>query len=169
MTSISAQASEKFIPGTIHDVVLRLLKRHVDGRGWLAEIFRADELPEEFRPVMSYLSWTEPGVVRGPHEHLHQADFFCFAGPSRFKLRMWDTRPQSPTYGLVMTLLAGDDSPLVVLVPAGVVHAYQNVGDVQGLVINCPNRLYAGEGRREPVDEIRHEDDPRTIFSMDDE
>jgi len=36
-------------------------------------------------------------------------------------------------------------------------------------VINCPNRLYAGEGRREPVDEIRHEDDANTIFRMDDQ
>jgi dTDP-4-dehydrorhamnose 3,5-epimerase len=53
-----------------------------------------------------------------------------------------------------------------VLVPAGVVHAYQNVGSDQGIVINCPNRLYAGLGKREPVDEIRHEDDPNTIFTM---
>ena len=44
-----------------------------------------------------------------------------------------------------------------------------NVGDCDGLVINCPNRLYAGEGRREPVDEIRHEDDANTIFRMDDQ
>jgi dTDP-4-dehydrorhamnose 3,5-epimerase len=58
------------------------------------------------------------------------------------------------------------DDPKAILVPAGVVHAYQNVGEVDGIVINCPNRLYAGEGRREPVDEIRHEDDPDTIYRI---
>jgi dTDP-4-dehydrorhamnose 3,5-epimerase len=42
------------------------------------------------------------------------------------------------------------------------------VGQQPGLVINCPNRLYMGEARREPVDEIRHEDDPQTIYRMDD-
>jgi dTDP-4-dehydrorhamnose 3,5-epimerase len=48
------------------------------------------------------------------------------------------------------------------------VHAYQNIGAVDGIVINCPNRLYRGQGRREQVDEIRHEDDPNTPFRMDD-
>jgi len=67
-----------------------------------------------------------------------------------------------------MTLVVGADNPKAVIVPKGVVHAYQNVGDGDGIVINCPNRLYAGEERREPVDEIRHEDDADTIFRMDD-
>ena len=47
-------------------------------------------------------------------------------------------------------------------------HAYCNVGGLPGVVINCPNRLYMGEARREEIDEIRHEDDPDTIFRMDD-
>jgi len=34
------------------------------------------------------------------------------------------------------------------------------------MVINCPNRLYMGEDKREPIDEIRHEDDPETIYRM---
>ena len=50
--------------------------------------------------------------------------------------------------------------------PKGVVHAYQNIGDVEGIVINCPNRLYAGAGRKEKVDEIRHESDEASIFQM---
>jgi dTDP-4-dehydrorhamnose 3,5-epimerase len=32
------------------------------------------------------------------------------------------------------------------------------------MVLNFPNRLYAGEGKKEPVDEIRHEVDPASIF-----
>jgi dTDP-4-dehydrorhamnose 3,5-epimerase len=54
-----------------------------------------------------------------------------------------------------------------VLVPKGVVHAYRNVGEVPGIVINCPNQLYAGQDKKQPVDEIRHEDDPETIYRMD--
>jgi dTDP-4-dehydrorhamnose 3,5-epimerase len=56
----------------------------------------------------------------------------------------------------------------VVIVPQGVVHGYRNIGDKDGLVINLPNRVFMGEGRKSPVDEIRHEDDPATIFRMDD-
>ena len=47
-------------------------------------------------------------------------------------------------------------------------HAYRNIGETDGIVINCPNRLYMGEGRADAIDEIRHEDDPNTIFRMDD-
>ena len=161
-------APEQFQIGNIHDVVVRPLRKFNDSRGWLSELFRHDELAAEFFPAMAYISSTNAGIARGPHEHVDQADLFCFIGPSNFKLRMWDNRPDSPTFRKVMTLVVGADNPKAVIVPKGVVHAYQNVGDGDGIVINCPNRLYAGEGRREPVDEIRHEDDADTIFRMDD-
>jgi dTDP-4-dehydrorhamnose 3,5-epimerase len=162
----SARQSETFIAGEIDGVVVRELRRFNDQRGWLTELFRHDELAEEFYPTMAYISSTNPGVTRGPHEHVDQADLFCFLGPSNFKLRMWDNRESSRTFNHVMTLIAGVDHPASVLVPAGVVHAYQNVGSEDGIVINCPNRLYAGEGRRAPVDEIRHEDDRDTIYRI---
>ena len=167
MEAESALQSEGFKAGEIAGVVVRELRRFNDARGWLTELFRHDELAEEYYPAMTYISSTEPGVTRGPHEHLDQADLFCFLGPSNFQIRMWDNRPGSSTFNHVMTLVVGADNPKSVLVPKGVVHAYRNVGDVQGIVINCPNRLYAGQGKREEVDEIRHEDDPETVFRMD--
>ena len=39
----------------------------------------------------------------------------------------------------------------VLVIPAGVVHAYRNVGNEPGVVFNCPNRMYKGPGRKEPV------------------
>ncbi|HEY3027447.1 MAG TPA: dTDP-4-dehydrorhamnose 3,5-epimerase family protein [Pyrinomonadaceae bacterium] len=156
-----------FKPGEIRDVVVRELRKAGDERGWLVELFRQDELTEEFRPVMAYISSSKPGVLRGPHEHTDQADLFCFIGPSNFKVRMWDNRPDSETFNYVMTLSAGEDNPRAVLVPKGIVHAYQNVGNVDGVVINCPNRLYMGAGRREGVDEIRHEDNADSVYRID--
>lgn len=163
-----ARIPETFQTGAIHDVVIWPLRKFHDDRGWLSELFRHDDLNAEFFPVMSYISSTRPGVTRGPHEHVDQADLFCFIGPSNFKLSMWDNRPESPTYRHVMTIVAGQDDPQAVIVPKGVIHAYQNVGEEDGIVINCPNRLYKGEQRREAVDEIRHEDAPNAIFRMDD-
>jgi dTDP-4-dehydrorhamnose 3,5-epimerase len=159
---------ERFRDGEIKGVVVRELKKYYDERGWLTELFRRDELDEEFFPAMTYVSSTNPGITRGPHEHWGQADFFCFLGPSNFKLRLWDNRKDSETFGCVTTMIVGQDNPASVLIPAGVVHGYQNVGDVDGIVINCPNRLYAGHGRKEKVDEIRHENDGEGIFRMDD-
>jgi dTDP-4-dehydrorhamnose 3,5-epimerase len=87
-------------------------------------------------------------------------------GPSNFKLRLWDNREQSETFNNVTTLIVGEDNPKSVLIPPGVVHAYQNVGPVDGIVFNCPNRLYMGVDKNEAIDEIRHEDDPQTIYRM---
>ncbi|HEX8284191.1 MAG TPA: dTDP-4-dehydrorhamnose 3,5-epimerase family protein [Pyrinomonadaceae bacterium] len=167
--ALTALTAADLARGTIEGVVVRDLRKHLDERGWLAEIYRDDdEATAGFRPAMAYASTTQPGVERGPHEHHDQADHFCFIGPSNFKLRLWDNRPGSPTYGRVMTVYAGEDAPRAVVVPKGVVHAYRNVGQSVGLVINLPDRLYAGPGRREEVDEIRHEDDPATIFRLED-
>jgi dTDP-4-dehydrorhamnose 3,5-epimerase len=158
-----------FTKGKIQDVVVYSLKKFVDERGWLAELFRHDEIAKEFYPAMAYVSVTEPNVQRGPHEHEMQADLFCFIGTGNFKLRLWDNRKDSPTYKNVMTLFVGADNPQAVIVPVGVVHAYKNISTIEkGVVINCPNRLFMGKGKKEAIDEIRHEDDPNTIFRMDD-
>jgi dTDP-4-dehydrorhamnose 3,5-epimerase len=151
----------------IEGVVIREVRRHEDDRGWLAELFRQDEVDPEFRPAMAYVSMTRPGVVRGPHEHADQADLFCFVGPSTFRIDLWDNREGSPTFKAHVQVEGGEDRPLFVIVPKGVVHAYTNVGSRDGLVFNSPNRLYAGWRRQEPVDEIRHESDPASPFRVD--
>ena len=102
----------EFINKEIKDVVVYPLKKYHDDRGWLAELFRHDEIDREFYPVMSYISFTKPGIQRGPHEHVDQADLFCFIGPSTFNMRMWDNRPDSPTYRHMMSFNAGADEPL---------------------------------------------------------
>lgn len=154
----------QFLRGTIIGVEIRPLKRYKDPRGWLAEVFRIDELDPRIRPVMAYVSETLPGVTRGPHEHVDQTDYFCFLGSSTFEVILWDNRPTSPTYWTQQTVLTGEENPCCVIVPEGVVHAYRNVGQKPAWVINCANRLYAGEGRKETVDEIRHEQDPNSPF-----
>jgi dTDP-4-dehydrorhamnose 3,5-epimerase len=153
--------------GQINDVIIRDLSKHADSRGWLTELFRSDEVSNEFLPAMCYVSSTEPGVARGPHEHRDQADYFCFVGPSTFRVTLWDNRKESQSFGTKMVIEAGSEQPKMMIIPAGVVHAYKNIGSVPGWVINLPNRLYAGQGRKEPVDEIRHESDSGSPFVID--
>lgn len=152
--------------GPIAGCIIRPLRRFEDSRGWLAEFFRQDELDPTVYPVMGYLSLTHPGVTRGPHEHRKQTDLFVFFH-GQLRLYLWDTRPDSPTYGYRQVLDVGEVNPVIVLVPPGVVHAYRNTGTEPALLINCPNQLYAGWGRKEAVDEIRHENRPDHPFTMD--
>lgn len=156
-----------FEEGPIHDVVIRPLKPFTDSRGWLIEVYREDELPEAHHPVMSYVSETLPGVVRGPHEHADQSDYFAFVGPGDFRLYLWDWRPASPSYKHRVTVVVGQSNRAGVIIPPGVVHAYKNVSEHPGWVFNLPNRLYAGRGKKDPVDEIRHENQADSVFVVD--
>lgn len=155
-----------FRPGKIAGVQFKAMILHQDARGSLCELFRQDEMPAAYLPAMAYLSETAPGATRGPHEHLQQSDYFCFLGPATFHLYLWDNRPESATYLCHEIAIVGGHQPMTVLVPPGVVHGYRNVSETAGIVINCPNRLYRGEGRSDPVDEVRHEDDPKSVFRL---
>ena len=133
--------SNRFTAGAIQGVVWKPLKFFADQRGWLCELFRNDDLAPEFRPVMAYVSMTEPGVARGPHEHADQADYFCFTGPSTFRVYLWDARTASPTFGAKEVREVGESAPFALIVPPGVVHAYKNVGAKDGWVFNGANRI----------------------------
>jgi dTDP-4-dehydrorhamnose 3,5-epimerase len=152
--------------GKIDGVRIGPVKKNVDQRGWLAEIFRADEMPESEMPVMGYISVTKPGVARGPHEHREQTDTFGFIGPGSLRVMLWDNRKTSSTYGTMQTIDVGDVNPVIVMVPPGVVHGYTNILTTDAMVLNFPNRLFAGRGKKQPVDEIRYEDVKDTPFVM---
>jgi len=149
----------EFKKGEIEGVVIEKLIRISDERGFLVETFRKDNLPDDLQPVMSYVSYTRPGVARGPHEHLKQTDIFCFIGPGNFRIKLWDNREESKTYRYCMEIVGGEDNHIRVIVPPGVVHGYKNISkEADGMVLNYPDKLYGGWDRKEEVDEIRHED-----------
>jgi dTDP-4-dehydrorhamnose 3,5-epimerase len=164
---MSKSASGPFREGPIEGVIVRPMGCFADSRGWLIELYRHDQLDAEQHPVMAYVSQTLPGVARGPHEHVDQTDTFAFFGPGDFQLYLWDARPKSPTRGTRQVLRVGQSNRQCVVVPPGVVHAYRNVSETPGLVFNAPNRLYAGWGKQQPVDEIRHESRPDNPFLLD--
>jgi dTDP-4-dehydrorhamnose 3,5-epimerase-like enzyme len=64
-------------------VLVKPLAKWSDARGWLCEMFRRDELPASFDPAMGYMSMTEPGVLRGPHE---ANGLLLFRGPVALSL-----------------------------------------------------------------------------------
>lgn len=148
----------------IGGVLVKSLKKNEDPRGWLVEIYRDDEI--KYKPLMSYISVTKPGVVRGPHEHKEQSDLFVFIGPGKLKIFLWDNRPDSPTYKEKFETEGGEDNQIAVLVPPGVVHGYKCVSDTDAWCVNLPDRLYAGVDKKSVVDEVRWEKDPESPFKI---
>src|SRR4051812_19591824 len=92
-------------------VVIRKLSRYEDARGWLTELFRDDEVPDDFRPAMSYLSITHSGIARGPHEHRDQTDGFAFVD-GRYRLYLWENRAGHSA--APFTLEVGSENPVLV-------------------------------------------------------
>jgi len=148
----------------IKDVIIKQLNKFKDDRGWLTEIYRNDEL--DYSPVMGYVSSTKPGIVRGPHEHKLQSDGFVFIGPGNFELHLWDNQKASETKGEYLKIEAGENNPVMVIVPPGVVHGYKNISDKDAWCINLPDKLYKGKNKQEEVDEIRWEKDPNSPYKI---
>ena len=156
----------EFKKGDIEGVEVISLKRNEDERGILIETFRTDTLPGNIIPQMGYISYTKPGVARGPHGHKFQTDIFSFIGPGNFKVKLWDNRKDSKTYKNFMEITAGEDNPVTITVPPGIVHGYKNISEILAMVLNFPDKLYKGEGKKEDVDEIRHEHIDDSIFKI---
>jgi dTDP-4-dehydrorhamnose 3,5-epimerase len=148
----------------IKGVVIKEIRKNSDQRGWLAEIYRSDEL--DLKPEMAYVSLTEPNIIRGPHEHRFQSDCFVFLGPGSFRLYLWDGRSDSQTFKEKMEIEVGEDFPALVVVPPGVIHGYKCISDKPALSINLPDKLYRGEGKNEEVDEIRWENDADSPYKI---
>jgi len=148
----------------IGGVVIKKIEKFSDERGWLAEIFRNDEI--DFQPAMEYISQTQPGVLRGPHEHVAQSDFFIFLFGT-FRVYLWDNRIGAENYRQLETIDVGDKNPCAILVPPGVVHAYKCISAEPGMVINLPDKLYRGKNKKEDVDEVRWENMSDSPFIVD--
>ncbi len=145
----------------IEGVIIKKIEKFHDDRGWLVEVFRNDQT--NFKPVMAYISETKPGVVRGPHEHVHQSDLFIFL-VGKFRLYLWDNRTGAKNYRQLETCELGEGNAASVIIPPGVVHAYKCISDTPGLTFNFPDKLYKGKNKKEEIDEIRWEADKTSPF-----
>jgi dTDP-4-dehydrorhamnose 3,5-epimerase len=120
-----------------------------DDRGYLIEILRATD-PYFTRFGQVYLVGNMArGTIRAFHKHAALWDwFFISHGSAKFVLK--DDRPDSPTYGEMMTVVAGERNPTLIVVPPGVYHGWMSLEDDTQL-ISTASEVY----QRERPDETR--------------
>jgi dTDP-4-dehydrorhamnose 3,5-epimerase len=111
----------------IHDVIIKKLVTHSDDRGYFREVVREDDhLLRHFG--QSAVTKTYPGVIKAFHWHNDQDDvWYVVDGMARVVLH--DRRAGSPTEGVTQVVYAGEDNPVVILIPIGVAHGYQVLGN----------------------------------------
>ncbi|MBM3286891.1 MAG: dTDP-4-dehydrorhamnose 3,5-epimerase [Candidatus Eisenbacteria bacterium] len=124
----------------IDGVVVKPLKPIPDERGFLMEILRRDD-PFFEKFGQTYLTVVYPGVVKGWHYHERQVDHFC-AIKGMAKVVLYDRRDGSPTKGEVNEFFMGEQNPILLRIPAGVVHGMKGVGAEAAYIVNTPSEPY---------------------------
>jgi len=81
------------------------------------------------------------GIIKGWHLHKKQVDnFVCVSG--MIKLVAYDGRSRSRTKGVVNEFFIGDHHPLLVQIPAGVLHGFKGLTAPEAIVINISTEPY---------------------------
>ncbi|MFQ5905482.1 MAG: dTDP-4-dehydrorhamnose 3,5-epimerase family protein [bacterium] len=135
----------------VHVKKLRFIK---DERGKLMEVLRKDD-PFYSRFGQAYVTTARPGVVKAWHYHKLQDDNIALIR-GKVRLGLYDAREGSKTRGEVMELLADEENPLLVHIPAGVYHGFKGLGNEESMVMNVPtvpyNHKNPDEFRIDPFD-----------------
>ncbi len=124
----------------IDGVRIKSLRLLPDDRGFLMEMLRSDDdIFQKFGQV--YLSVAYPGVVKGWHYHKVQTDFFTIV-KGMMKVVLYDERPDSPTHGEINEFFMGEQNPILITIPPGVLHGMKAIGAGPGFLVNCPTEPY---------------------------
>ena len=126
---------------SISGVNVRYLETHSDERGELCEAYRISWNLHPAPLVMVTFVTIRPGEIRGWVVHQLQDDR-VFIGCGCAKIVLFDARQGSETKGCVSTLYFDDTRRGTFTIPAGVYHAFQNVGSSDVVFIDMPSRPY---------------------------
>jgi dTDP-4-dehydrorhamnose 3,5-epimerase len=138
----------------IHDVVVKKLVTYSDDRGYFREVVREDDnLLRHFG--QSSVTKSYPGVIKAFHWH-HDQDDVWYVVDGMARVVLYDRRPGSPTHGLTQVIYAGEDNPVVILIPAGIAHGYQVLGHKPVVLFYHVTKAYdpqAPDEQRLPFDD----------------
>jgi dTDP-4-dehydrorhamnose 3,5-epimerase len=138
----------------IKDVRIKQLRVIPDERGRLMETLRSDDdLFIKFG--QAYITTAYPGVIKGWHYHKVQVDNFVSV-KGMFKVVLYDDREDSPTRGEVNEFFMGQHNPILLQIPALVLHGFKSIGTEEAIMLNLPTEVY----RYDAPDE--HRVDPRS-------
>ena len=138
----------------ISGVVIQPSATHVDERGTLCEILSPHRPPHPAPLVYVYQFTIRPGKIKGWHVH-HLHDDRIFISQGHVKVVLYDDRPASPTYGMVNEIYRSETDRTLMVIPAYVFHAHQNIGSSDALFISMPTRPYRHDDpdvHRLPID-----------------
>jgi dTDP-4-dehydrorhamnose 3,5-epimerase len=128
----------------LEGVRVREVKNVPKNNGTLTEIFRTDWQLDAGSVQQVFQTTMMPGGVSAWHAHRSTTDRL-FVSLGLLKIVLYDAREASPSRGRVNEFRFGTERPALVVVPPGVWHGVQNIGDGPGLLLNLVDRAYRYE------------------------
>ena len=130
---------------TIKDVFVKELRSIIDDRGDVVELWSTAWPEYKDGKVIDtkhvYQSATDPGVVKCWHLHeMHTDQFTVTRGKTQ--VCIVDLREDSPTFLQANSVIIGAGIPRLVKIPAGILHGWKALGQVESIVINFQSHPY---------------------------
>ena len=126
--------------GRIHDVRIKTFTKHADQRGFFIEQLKRGDLDDAGQPFIGEQPFAQmsrslvyarggnpPELIKAFHWHRKQWDFWDIV-VGNVRVVLVDLRDDSPTCGVVQTVILGENSPRMVAIPPLVAHGYQVLG-----------------------------------------
>ena len=124
-----------------HGVTFRDSPTQLDVRGSVTEMY---DLRWNWHPdplVFVYCFTIRPGLIKGWGMHKrHEDRYFVLRG--EMEVVLYDERADSPTFGLVASIVLSGNRAQLMNIPAGIWHADRNLGQEDVIVINFPTVPY---------------------------
>ncbi|MFA4937574.1 MAG: dTDP-4-dehydrorhamnose 3,5-epimerase family protein [Patescibacteria group bacterium] len=150
----------------IDGVVIKQLKKMSDlpdapeqknKTGFLLEILREDDgLLKKFGQTVFTVAYV--GTIKAFHWHQKQDDLW-FVASGQAKIVLYDRRVDSKTYKETQVIMTGEGDYKLILIPVGVAHGYQVLGQEPVLLFYHTSEMY----NKDNPDEQRISFDDKTI------
>jgi dTDP-4-dehydrorhamnose 3,5-epimerase len=123
--------------GRIHDVRIKTFVKHADQRGYFIEQLKRGDLDDAgnlFLPDQPFAQMSRslayarggnpPELIKAFHWHKRQWDYWDIV-QGNARVVLVDLRPDSPTCGVIQSVILGENAPRMVAIPPLVAHGYQ--------------------------------------------
>ena len=109
-------------------VEIKNLIVHKDYRGWLAEIFRPEDVNKTMKGQVT-ITAALPGIVKANHYHKRKNELYCVI-QGKIKLVLKDINTNNDE-----NFILDSDKLQIIKIPPNVSHGFKNVGDNEARVL----------------------------------
>ncbi len=106
----------------MRNVEIKELTVHRDNRGWLAEIFRPEDVNKTMKGQIT-ITTAYPDIVKANHYHKRKWEWYCvIKGKMKLVLKDMNTEKKEE-------MILSDDKLSILKIGPNIAHGFKNIGD----------------------------------------